>query len=178
MSQKDPIIFGKQKLVFNSAKNKYDSDEENYICNNVIKINSENNSFNENESCDTATSNAIISRDSNSSNISSNQNNIGNINIVINNNTQLNNKFISNKNTKSFLEGNKIIPDIKKIYTNEERNDLLSFHIKKALSQMEKDYFLNNISGNNKSYRNKYNYCEYFFSSGINKIWENNDENL
>ena len=28
MSQKDPIIFGKQKLVFNSAKNKYDSDDE------------------------------------------------------------------------------------------------------------------------------------------------------
>ena len=58
-----------------------------------IKLKSNSaDSFNENESCDTAISNAIISRDSNSSNISNNQNNIGNINIVINNNTQLNNK--------------------------------------------------------------------------------------
>ena len=178
LSQKEPIIFGKQKLVFNSAKNKYDSDEENFLCNNVIKINSENNSFNENESCDTAISNAIISRDSNSSNISNNQNNQNNINIIINNNTQLNNNLNSNKTNKSFLEGNKKIPDVKKIYKNEERNDLLSLHIKQALNQMEKEYILNNISGNNKSYCNKYNYCEYFFSSGINKIWENNDENL
>ena len=28
LSPKEPIIFGKQKLVFNSAKNKYDSDED------------------------------------------------------------------------------------------------------------------------------------------------------
>ena len=170
MSQKDPIIFGKQKLVFNSAKNKYDSDEENFLC---------NNSFNENESCDTAISNAIISRDSNSSNIS--QNNVNNnINIIINTNTQLNYSINSNSNksTKSFLEENKKIPDVKKIYTNEQRNDLLSIHIKQALNQMQKEYFLNNINGNNNSYRNKYNYCEYFFSSDSYKIWENNDENL
>ena len=88
------------------------------------------------------------------------------------------NNLNSNKTNKSFLEGNKKIPDVKKIYKNEERNDLLSLHIKQALNQMEKEYILNNISGNNKSYRNRYNYCEYFFSSGINKIWENNDENL
>ena len=43
---------------------------------------------------------------------------------------------------------------------------------------MKKEYFLNNINTNNNSYRNKYNYGEYYFSSGINKIWENNDENL
>ena len=184
LSQKDPIIFGKQKLVFNSAKNKYDIDEENDLSN-KIKTNSENNSFNENESCDTAISNAIISRDSNSSNISNNnnqnnQNSLNNINMIINTNTQLNNNFNSNTNTKSFLKGNNKFPDVKKIYsnTNEERKDLLSLHIKQALSKMKKEYFLNNINTNYNSYRNKYNYCEYYFSSGINKIWENNDENL
>ena len=181
MSQKDPIIFGKQKLVFNSAKNKYDIDEENDLSN-KIKTNSENNSFNENESCDTAISNAIISRDSNSSNISNNnnQNSLNNINMIIYTNTQLNNNFNSNINTKSFLEGNNKFPDVKKIYsnTNEERKDLLSLHIKQVLSKMKKEYFLNNINTNNNSYLNKYNYCEYYFSSGTNKIWENNDDNL
>ena len=172
--------------MFNSAKNKYDSDDENDFSGNNIIINNNNNiceikiktnsdnSFNENESCDTAISNAIISRDSNWSNNSNNQN-------IIIHTTQLNNNFnvsMKNKNIKSFLEGNKIIPDVKKIYKNEEPKDFLTSHIKQALRQMEKEYFYNNINGNNNSHRNKYNYCEYFFSSGINRIWENNDENL
>ena len=84
MSPKDPIIFGKQKLVFNSAKNKYDNDDEINIMNNAnylneikLKSNSDN-SFNENESCDTAISNAIISRDSNNSNNINNETNASN----------------------------------------------------------------------------------------------------
>ena len=107
--------------MFNSAKNKYDPDEEcesrNYIqtnTNNIyeikIKANSDNsdNNFNENESCDTAISNAIISRDSNSSNNSNSQN-------IIFQTTQLNNftMFKKNNNIKGFLGDNKI-PDVKK----------------------------------------------------------------
>ena len=69
MSQKDPIIFGKQKLVFNSAKNKYDDDEinnnlssnNNININNEIKLNSNSSdSFNENENLDTTDSNALV----------------------------------------------------------------------------------------------------------------------
>ena len=178
MSQKDPIIFGKQKLVFNSAKNKYDSDDEIddvNIVNNSININNINknnlneiklksnsaDSFNENESCDTTFSNAIISRDSNWSN------NSNNINYLINT-TEVN----KNKNFIGFLGENKI-PDVKKIYKEEDKNDELTLQIKFALKKMEREYFLN--YNNNK--RNNYNYCEYFFNN-INKIWENNDERL
>ena len=132
--------------MFNSAKNKYDPDEEfesgNYIqtnTNNIyeikIKANSDNsdNNFNENESCDTAISNAIISRDSNSSNNSNSQN-------IIFQTTQLNNftMFKKNNNIKGFLGDNKI-PDVKKIYKDNEPKDLLTLHIKQALRQMEKD---------------------------------------
>ena len=171
--------------MFNSAKNKYDPDEEcesgNYIQNNTnniyeikIKANSDNsdNNFNENESCDTAISNAIISRDSNSSNNSNSQN-------IIFQTTQLNNftMFKKNNNIKRFLGDNKI-PDVKKIYKDNEPKDLLTLHIKQALRQMEKDYCSNIMNENNILHRNKYNYCEYFFSSSVNKIWENNDENF
>lgn len=171
--------------MFNSAKNKYDPDEEfesgNYIqtnTNNIyeikIKANSDNsdNNFNENESCDTAISNAIISRDSNSSNNSNSQN-------IIFQTTQLNNftMFKKNNNIKGFLGDNKI-PDVKKIYKDNEPKDLLTLHIKQALRQMEKDYCSKIMNGNNNLHRNKYNYCEYFFSSSVNKIWENNDENF
>ena len=178
MSQKDPIIFGKQKLVFNSAKNKYDSDDEidnDNIVNNSIGINNINksnlneiklksnsaDSFNENESCDTAFSNALISRDSNWSNNSNNTNYLINT-IDIN----------KNKNFIGFLGENKI-PDVKKIYKEEDANDNLTLQIKFALKKMEQEYFLNYNCGK----RSNYNYCEYFFNN-INKIWENNDEKL
>ena len=185
MSQKEPIIFGKQKLVFNSAKNKYDSDDEindvnvNIVNNSINSININNinknnlneiklksnsaDSFNENESCDTAFSIAIISQDSNWSN------NSNNLNYLINNSDA--NK---NKNFIGFLGENKI-PDVKKIYKEDETNhDLnLNLQIKFALKKMEQEYFLN--YRNNK--RNNYNYCEYFFNN-INKIRENNDEKL
>ena len=66
--------------MFNSAKNKYDDDEiNNNLSSNNININTEiklnsnsSDSFNENENLDTTASNALISRDSNLSNKSSN----------------------------------------------------------------------------------------------------------
>ena len=179
MSQKDPIIFGKQKLVFNSAKNKYDNDDEINILNNTNHLNeiklksNSDNSFNENESCDTAGSNAIISRDSN---LSNNSNNNTIINNEMNNNNYLTdvireNKFIKNKNIGGFLLANNKTPDINKIYKEEDSQDLLTLQIKYALKKMEKEYFFRNKIENN----NNYNYCEYFFSNNNNNL-ENYEE--
>ena len=132
--------------MFNSAKNKYDDDE---INNNI-----------ENESLDTAVSNTLFSRDSNLSNKSSNL-------AYVNNS----NKFGKNKNLISFLGENEI-PNVKKIYKEEDSQDALTLKIKYALKKMEQEYFLNNMQGNN-----NYNYCEYFFSNRY-KILENNEENI
>ena len=129
LSQKEPIIFGKQQLVFNSAKNKYDNDDEfkdnnvmNKNNNSKLNVNEENNnSSNGNDSFDNSVSTAIISRDSNGSN---NSNNLGNI---INCFKGENNGFLGAKNK----------PDIKKIYKNEDPDDLLTLQIKYALSKMQ-----------------------------------------
>jgi len=153
--------------VFNSAKNKYDDDEINSNINmniisnndNKLKLNS-SDSFNENESLDTAVSNTLFSRDSNLSNKSSNL-------AYVNNS----NKFGKNKNLISFLGENEI-PNVKKIYKEEDSQDALTLKIKYALKKMEQEYFLNNMQGNN-----NYNYCEYFFSNRY-KMLENNEENI
>jgi len=174
MSQKDPIIFGKQKLVFNSAKNKYDNDDEinimdnaNYLNEIKLKSNSDN-SFNENESCDTAISNAIISRDSNNSNNINNETNASNYLCDVN----VSNKFMKNNNLYSIFSTENKIPDIKKIYKEEDSQDLLTLQIKSALKKMEKEYLFRKKIENN----NIYNYCEYFFSNNNTKFFENNDE--
>ena len=153
--------------MFNSAKNKYDDDEINNNINinviskneNKLKLNS-SDSFNENESLDTAVSNTLFSRDSNLSNKSSNL-------AYVNNS----NKFWKNKNLISFLGENEI-PNVKKIYKEEDSQDALTLKIKYALKKMEQEYFLNNMQGNN-----NYNYCEYFFSNRY-KMLENNEENI
>ena len=153
--------------MFNSAKNKYDDDEINSSINMNIISNNENklklnssDSFNENESLDTAVSNTLFSRDSNLSNKSSNL-------AYVNNS----NKFGKNKNLISFLGENEI-PNVKKIYKEEDSQDALTLKIKYALKKMEQEYFLNNMQGNN-----NYNYCEYFFSNRY-KILENDEENI
>ena len=156
LTQKDPIIFGKQTLVFNSAKNKYDSDDEiidnNNISTNIIlndnkngiinyntnipyiKLNSNScDSFNENESCDTTFSNAIFSMDSNLSNNSSNPNFI-----ISTTNLNLTQNF-------SKLNDNIIL---RKIYKG-DCEELLNLNIKLALKKMEKDYILGNINEKN-----------------------------
>ena len=126
---------------------------------NKLKLNS-SDSFNENESLDTAVSNTLFSRDSNLSNKSSNL-------AYVNNS----NKFGKNKNLISFLGENEI-PNMKKIYKEEDSQDALTLKIKYALKKMEQEYFLNNMQGNN-----NYNYCEYFFSNRY-KMLENNEENI
>ena len=126
---------------------------------NKLKLNS-SDSFNENESLDTAVSNTLFSRDSNLSNKSSNL-------ACVNNS----NKFGKNKNLISFLGENEI-PNVKKIYKEEDSQDALTLKIKYALKKMEQEYFLNNMQGNN-----NYNYCEYFFSNRY-KMLKNNEENI
>ena len=126
---------------------------------NKLKLNS-SDSFNENESLDTAVSNTLFSRDSNLSNKSSNL-------AYVNNS----NKFGKNKNLINFLGENEI-PNVKKIYKEEDSQDVLTLKIKYALKKMEQEYFLNNMQGNN-----NYNYCEYFFSNRY-KILENKEENI
>lgn len=194
LSPKEPIIFGKQKLVFNSAKNKYDEDDKNNETNQITNINNINligmndinyikllksnsaDSFNENESCDTTISNAIISRDSNSSN---NSNNNSNPNIIINSiDSNYSNKFSKNMNLVNGFLGESKVPDLRKIYKEEDPQDLLTLQIKYSLKRMEKEYFMNCINSRNlNNMNNNYNYCEYFFTNR-NKIWENNDEKI
>ena len=145
MKPKDPIIFGKQKLVFNSAKNRYDNDNE--INNLKGDINKTNNLFqnksnynsadslNEYESNESAVSNTIISKEDNC-------NNSDNLNLNININKD--NSFNLNKNEKveGFLGENKA-PDVTKIYKEEDSQDLLTLQIKKALKKMEQEYYYN-----------------------------------
>ena len=126
---------------------------------NKLKLNS-SDIFNENESLDTAVSNTLFSRDSNLSNKSSNL-------AYVNNS----NKFGKNKNLINFLGENEI-PNVKKIYKEEDSQDALTLKIKYALKKMEQEYLLNNIQGNN-----NYIYCEYFFSNK-HKILENCEEIL
>lgn len=154
LNPKEPIIFGKQKLVFNSAKNKYDFDEE--IKDNLflikknsgkININEETNSINGSDSFDNSLSTAIISRDSNGSNKSNNM------------------KNCFKDNDEGFLEGgNK--PDEKQIYKNNKGDNLLTLQIKYALNRMREQYKANKSSFYKTQYFN--NYCEYYLGNGSN----------
>ena len=142
LNPKKPIIFGKQQLVFNSAKNKYDNEEDINIKENIPtnKINNieDINSFNENDSEDTGLSTA---RNSNESNNSSNS-------------LQ---KFIK-KPFLGFLGENKK-PDEKKIYNNRDNDDLLTLQIKYALNKIKAQYSVNNIYIINSPI------CEYYLSN-------------
>jgi len=65
------LIFGKQQLVFNSAKNKYDNAEDKSD-KNIMNINEDINSYNGSDSGDTGFSTAQYSKDSKDSNNSNN----------------------------------------------------------------------------------------------------------
>ena len=140
MKPKDPIIFGRQRLVFNSAKNKYDNDNSNEISkknevdnsNYLMQSKAYSNSvdsFNEYESDDTAVSNALISKENKC-------NNICNLNFNFNankENKESSSNFNKKKNSEGFL-GEKKTPDVTKIYKEEDSQDLLTLQIKNALS--------------------------------------------
>ena len=165
LNQKEPIIFGKQKLVFNSAKNKYDNDEdlvENVplIKANTTKLNThaENISYNSSDSFDTVTSTERISGVSNGSNNSDN---------IIN---HIKNRF--KDNNVGFL-GGKNKPNRKQIYKNDDNDDLLTLQIKYALSKMSAQYSVNNLNIN-KSLSSNFA-CDYYLSNINNTI--NNSSN-
>ena len=142
--------------MFNSAKNKYDYDEDikDNLCvsKNISKStnNEENNSFNGNDSIGDSTSTAIISRDSNESNKSNNINNA---------------KNCFKKCTEGFL-GGKNIPDEKKIYNHQDNDDLLTLQIKYALHKMSLQYSINKNTSDNSLHFN--NFCEYYLGNCYN----------
>jgi hypothetical protein len=169
LNQKDPIIFGKQKLVFNSAKNKYDNDEE--LVENIplinantnttkVNTNPENLSYNSSDSFDTVTSTERISGVSNGSNNSDN---------IIN---HLKNRF--KDNNIGFL-GEKNKPNKKQIYKNEDNDDLLTLQIKYALSKMSAQFSVNNLNINKPLSSNFA--CEYYMSNINNNTNTNNSPN-
>ena len=134
------MIFGKQQLVFNSAKNKYDNAEDNND-KNIMNINEDINSYNGSDSGDTGFSTAQISKDSNNSNSVQN--------------------YIKTP-FSGFLEENKK-PDEKKVYKNGDSDDLLTLQIKYALSNISEKYF--DIDNNLKLVRTPM--CDYYLN-GIN----------
>ena len=159
LNPKNDIIFGKQKLVFNSAKNKYDYNDD--IKNNSL-INKKNNneeiiSLIGSDSSETMTSTAKISRDSNNSN-----------------NVQNNAKIP----VTGFL-GNSKKPNIKKIYHNNNAQDnLLSLQIKYNLNKIKSEYKENNfdlIKSPFYGYYCNYNYNYHADNNNIINIMNNNN---
>ena len=153
LNPKNDIIFGKQKLVFNSAKNKYDNNDD--IRNNPL-INKKNNneeviSSIGSDSCETMTSTAKISRDSNNSN---NMQNSIKIPVIC------------------YLGNNKK-PNIKKIYqnNNNSQDDLLSLQIKYNLNKIKSEYMKNNFDLNKSPFFNYY--CNYNYNTGNNNFFNN-----
>ena len=104
-------------MVFNSAKNKYDN-EEDVKDDNKANVIEDINSYNGSDSGDTGLSTARYSRDSNNSN-----------------NTQ---NYLKTPFT-DFLGENKK-PDEKKIYRNGDNDDLLNLQIKYALRNISEEY--------------------------------------
>lgn len=106
-------------MVFNSAKNKYDN-EEDVKDDNKVNVIEDINSSNGSDSGDTGLSTARYSGDSNNSNNTNTQN-------------YLKTPFAS------FLGENKK-PDEKKIYKNGDNDDLLNLQIKYALRNISEEY--------------------------------------
>ena len=112
--------------------------------------NEEINSLNGSDSFDNSVSTAMISRDSNGSNYSKDLNNI--INFFKGDN----NGFLGVKNK----------PDLKKIYKNDDQDDLLTLQITYALSKMSAQYSVNN-NPFNKS-QGFSSYFDYYFGNNNN----------
>ena len=136
-------------MVFNSAKNKYDSDEDSKDAkesnSNKINITEENISFNRSDSCETATSTARKSKDSNISNISNNNIKIPFLGFLGENNkpNEKNNYYINEPNDLLSLQINYSLNKISQQYAN-RNNDL----IKSPISDYYCNYYLNNNNNN------------------------------
>ena len=157
MNPKSDIIFGKQKLVFNSAKNKYDNNEdikENILINSINNI--ESISFIGSDSCETMASTPKFSRDSNNSNFI-----INNIKMPI----------------SGFLGENKK-PNEKKIYQSENQNNLLTLQIKYVLNKISEEYYDKNLDLIKSPICDFYcNYNYKFFNNNIDNYIFNNTIN-
>lgn len=116
ITQKDPLIFGKQKLVFNSAKNRYEDEE--------MEIKENKNSELANEDPKSFANNSKEIGDFSGS-ISKSEEEIG----------------VSN-DSRSFL-GGKNKPDEKKFLLNNDFYNPLTLQIKNALSKVSNYYFNN-----------------------------------
>ena len=136
---KEPLIFGKQKLVMNSAKNKYDffQDEDYYNKQNSNEDMKSLDSFN--------SSNQTLHLSSTETGISSIRDSKGSINSLIN-----------NKSHQSlFIEKNNCEKNFEEICNNSKSN--LESQIKNSLRKLSEQYYLND----NKGYLFNY-YCSPF----------------
>ena len=156
---KAPLIFGKQKLVMNSAKNKYDYFEE------EENINNQNNNNEDMKSLDSFnSSNQTLRLSSAETGVSSIRNSKESINSF-----GYNQSFFceKNKNEKNSEENNK------------NKNDL-EMEIKTALKKLSEQYYLNDNKGSLFNY-----YCSPFINKsiykrnlyGLNKYKENLSDN-
>ena len=140
---KEPLIFGKQKLVMNSAKNKYDNiyDEEYYNMQNNNEDMKSLDSFN--------SSNQTLHLSTTETAVSSIRNSKDSYNSLVNNQSFQSFFIEKNKSEKNFEE---ICNTIK----NNSKNDLES-QIKNSLRKLSEQYYLNG----NKGYLFNY-YCSPF----------------
>ena len=141
MNLKEPLIFGKQKLVLNSAKNRFDYDDEDKI-NELGNVNS--NHAEKRQSLDSL--NSLSQKTGVSS---------------IRNSKESSNSF---GNNHSFL-GDKIKPDVKNSYIKEDSNDL-ELQIKDSLKIISEQYNMNQYENNNSRFNY---YCTPFLYRNYNK---------
>ena len=147
VNYKEPIIFGNQKLVFNSAKNRYEDNEldipnksniekfNNFYDIKYVNNNEEN--INSDRSDSTITKNSSTRKDSHDSK-----------------------DICSIKNNNEGFLGENKYPNLQNIYEN-EKNDILTEQIKIALKKLSNEFFVNNNSHLNKSAILNY-YCGNF----------------
>ena len=144
---KEPLIFGKQKLVLNSAKNRYDYDEDdkiNELGNTSSQLIEDRKSL---DSLNSASQNQLLS--STETGISSIRNSGDSLN--------------SCGNDISFL-GDKVKREINITNINDDGNDL-QFQIKDSLKKLSQQYY--NNQNENSSLFNYY--CAPFLYSNNNK---------
>ncbi len=146
LNNKNPVILGKQKLVFNSGKNRYDELDE---------INSFENNY-------------ILHNDSNISQTLTQQSSTTEIGNSISN---FNNSFITHSSKNSFVEDiyNKK-PNLKKIYERINEDDIFQYEISNAFKSIFDMIQKNNFQ----SYQCNY-YCNINLFKNEKGILNNNN---
>ena len=147
VNYKEPIIFGNQKLVFNSAKNRYEDNELELTNKSKIEkfnnfsdikyVNNNEENINSDSSDNTNTKNSSTRKDSHDSK-----------------------DFRRVKNANEGFLGENKYPKLENIYEN-EKNDILTEQIKTALKKLSNEFSVNDNSFLNKSAVLNY-YCGNF----------------